>query len=213
MQRKTFVLVTCLLLALILLQGNLTAQIDPKDYGRADKLRSQFQSLALNIVNQSGWIGKSDRFWYRKTIKGGTEYYFCDAKNQTKEIAFDHQKLASSLTTLLKEEIDAMNLPFRTIQITGGGKTLSFEAGGFRYSCDLKSYEIKKMGEARRFRRSGFTMWQRGPAPEAASAQSKSSPDKKWEVFIKNFNIHIRSKDTGVEFPLSFDGSEGNYYT
>ncbi len=50
------------------------------------------------------------------------------------------------------------------------------------------------------------------PTPEPAEVCA--SFDGKWEAFIQNFNVFVKSV-TGNEpaFPLSFDGSEGNYYT
>jgi dipeptidyl aminopeptidase/acylaminoacyl peptidase len=56
-------------------------------------------------------------------------------------------------------------------------------------------------------------MWERGPAPQAISEETKTSPDEKWEAFIKNYNVYIRPKENEEEFALSHDGSEGNYYT
>ena len=41
-----------------------------------------------------------------------------------------------------------------------------------------------------------------------------ASFDGKWEAFIQNYNVFLKavgSKDPAI--PLSFDGSEGNYYT
>ena len=58
-----------------------------------------------------------------------------------------------------------------------------------------------------------MTMWERGPAPEAASKEAKASPDGKWEAFIRNYNVCLRDKAKKEEFVLSRDGSEGNYYT
>jgi dipeptidyl aminopeptidase/acylaminoacyl peptidase len=37
--------------------------------------------------------------------------------------------------------------------------------------------------------------------------------DHKWEAFIQNFNVFVKPVGEGAAFPLSFDGSEGNYYT
>ena len=58
-----------------------------------------------------------------------------------------------------------------------------------------------------------MTMWERGPRPEAASKETKTSPDGKWEVFIRNYNVCLRDKEKKEETILSRDGSEGNYYT
>lgn len=43
--------------------------------------------------------------------------------------------------------------------------------------------------------------------------ETKSSPDGKWEAIIQNYNIFIRPKGKTTASPLSWDGSEGNYYT
>jgi dienelactone hydrolase len=40
-----------------------------------------------------------------------------------------------------------------------------------------------------------------------------ASFDGKWEAFIRNFNVYVKPVGDLQAFPLSFDGSEGNYYT
>ncbi len=49
-----------------------------------------------------------------------------------------------------------------------------------------------------------------GPPPEVTS---RASPDGQWEARIENFNVHLRRKGKTETEPLSYDGSEGNYYT
>src|SRR5581483_8295773 len=41
----------------------------------------------------------------------------------------------------------------------------------------------------------------------------RTSPDRKWEAIIHNYNVFIRAKGAKDAWPLSYDGSEGNYYT
>jgi dipeptidyl aminopeptidase/acylaminoacyl peptidase len=192
----------------------LSAQGTRDDYERAFGLREKFEGLALNMPDHHAWIGKTSRFWYRKSVKGGFEFYVVDAAILEKKIAFDHEKLAAALTKLLKEKFEAKKLPFMSITFMNKEKSIQFDVRESRYSCDLTTYACKKVGPARRFRgERGFTMWERGPAPQAASENAKTSKDHKWEAFIKNYNIYVRSKDKSEEFPLSSDGSEGNYYT
>ncbi len=57
--------------------------------------------------------------------------------------------------------------------------------------------------------RGGF----RGPGREEQEQNFKASPDGKWEALIQNFNVFIRPKGKTDATPLSWDGSEGNYYT
>jgi dipeptidyl aminopeptidase/acylaminoacyl peptidase len=49
-----------------------------------------------------------------------------------------------------------------------------------------------------------------GPPP---APDFKPSPDGKWDAIIENFNVFLRPAGGGKAFALSYDGSEGNYYT
>ena len=61
MNRKSIAAVVCCILALALFPDALPGQIDPDVYERAARIRTQFQSLALNMVDQSGWIENTAR--------------------------------------------------------------------------------------------------------------------------------------------------------
>jgi dipeptidyl aminopeptidase/acylaminoacyl peptidase len=227
MKRKHLFLIALPVIILVSLDVVLLAQGTPADYERAANLSKKLEPLALNIVDQSGWIEKTPRLWYRKSVKGGFEFEIADAAAATKSIAFDHEKLAAALALVIEDKVDPNNLPFRTIEFKDDGKSVEFNVNGTRYSCDLTTYTCTKPAPSssngagpagRRGRRGrgggGFTMWERGPAPQAASEETKASPDDKWEAFIRNYNVCIRSKDDKKEeFILSQDGSEGNYYT
>lgn len=213
MKSKAIYILSLACLICTVVSMNLSAQIEPRDYEKAMSLRKRLQPLALNMVESSGWIGKTHRFWYKKTIQEGTAFFIGDADNLTKKMAFDHQKLASGLAEVLGEKVNAYELPFRYIEFSEDLKIIEFTVDAFRYSCNLETYKCKKVGPADRWRRGGFEMWKRGPAPQAASEETKVSPDGKWEAYIKNYNVVVRSKESGEEFFLSHDGSEGNYYT
>jgi len=214
MKRKSLSTIAALFLVLASLAVLLQGQVTQADYERAAGLREKLQPLALNIIDRSGWIDKTPRFWYRKTVIGGFEFEVVDATTQAKKIAFDHEKLAATLAAVSGEKVDAKKLPFNAVTFVDNEKSVEFDFGEWRYSCDLASYACKKVGPApRRGPAGGMSMWERGPAPQAASKDAKASPDGKWEAVIKNYNVYIRSKDKKEEFALSWDGSEGNYYT
>ena len=104
MKRKHLSTITCLAIIIVFLPGILMAQGEPADYERANNLREKFQPLVFNTVDQSGWIEETPRFWYRKSIKGGSEFNIVDAAAATKKVAFDHEKLAASLVKVLEDE-------------------------------------------------------------------------------------------------------------
>jgi len=202
-----------LLLIFALAPALTAAQVTNADYERAMGLRVKLQPLALDIVDRGGWIEKTSRYWYRKSVSGGNEYWIADAASREKAIAFDHAKLAAALAAASGEKVEALSLPFFTITFKDEGKTIEFAGAGARWSCDLATYACKKLEPfGPGGPRGGMTMWERGPAPQAESKEAKASPDDKWEAFIRNYNVCLRDKASKEETILSRDGSEGNYY-
>lgn len=80
------------------------------DYERAAGLREAAQNLAVNIPERATWIGTTSRFWYRKSVKGGQEFVVVDAGTLEKKPAFDHEKLAASLSKVSGQSYTAQKL-------------------------------------------------------------------------------------------------------
>jgi dipeptidyl aminopeptidase/acylaminoacyl peptidase len=190
----------------------LVAQVKPADYERAFGLRDKYEALVQNLPERAVWIDKTNRFWYRKNVRGNSEFVLVDAATLAKKPAFDHEKLAGSLASASGEKVDPKKLPFRRISFVDDEKAVTFEAFNWRWKCDLTSHVCTKLEKAER--RFGDGLAHHGPLAQAASTEAKPSADGKWEVFIRNYNIWVRAreKEATEEFALSQDGSEGNYY-
>jgi len=202
------------LVFLVIIPVIVAAQGTVGDYERAFGLREKFESLVLNMPDRYEWIENTHLFWYRKSVRGGFEFHSVDAETLEKQTAFDHERLAAALTPVLQDDVNPKKLPFRSFKFTDDGKSIEFEIGAWKYTCSLSTYECKKEGQVEnRWRRGGFSMWERGPAPQAVSTEAKSSPDGRYEAFIRNYNVVVRECSGGEEFCLSSDGSEGDYYT
>ena len=172
--RRTMIAVL-LLSATLLLPALVSAQATRADYDRAAGLRAKLQPLALNMVDRGGWIGKTSRYWYRKSVAGGNAFWVVDAASTEKRIAFDHAKLAAALAAASGEKVEALKLPFNAITFAEDEKSVEFVTAGVRYTCDLATYTCKKLeepGGPRRFRDGELGGWERGPAPEAASKEA-----------------------------------------
>jgi dipeptidyl aminopeptidase/acylaminoacyl peptidase len=228
--RSLLALAPCLVLA----QGTLA------DYQRAQG-REKLQGLALNIPGPVNWIDATHRFWYRKSIRGGSEFVLVDADTLARKPAFDHEKLAASLSAATSEKYKAVTLPFSEVTFVDKEQAIQFAASGSTWKCALSDYVCKKMGPASRvvgfgrgspaeddlespveFENSVFDgmpdLSPQGranapPMPPALEQQVRISPDEKWEALIRNYNVFLRPKGSAEAAPLSFDGSEGNYYT
>jgi dipeptidyl aminopeptidase/acylaminoacyl peptidase len=228
-----------LICALLVMPAAAEAQGTVADYERALALRNKFQGLAINLAERANWIEQTTRFWYRKSVKGGNQFVLVDAATLAKKPAFDHERLAASLSSASGAKLTALTLPFDTIAFVDSETAIQFVASGSTWKCDLASYECKKTGPAPQ----GFPRrppaddtpaefendvydgivdlspqaQQRRPGPQNAepdreNQNPKPSPDGKWEAFVQNFNVFIRAKGKTEAVALSFDGSEGNYY-
>lgn len=216
------------LFLVLTVSGN--AQGTLADYERAGGLREKYTALAVNQPERPYWIGETSRFWYRKTVKGGNEFVLVDAATLAKQPAFDHQKLAAALSTAGGETVSALKLPFTSITFTNNEKSIEFYIRDVRWECNLADYAVKKLpppegprgfgGQGRgagRPQTPGTLTGIPGPRYNFPSTEVVASPDGKLEAWVNNFNIHVRPKNKTGEnaagVTLSFDGSEGNYYS
>lgn len=214
---KTVLLTVGFLPAVAQAQGTLA------DYDRANNLRKTVQDAAVNVPERANWIEKTSRFWYRRSVKGGNEVILVDAETKVKKLAFDHERLATSLSAAAGEKFTGVTLPVNALTFVDDGRAVQFVVGETRWKCDLSDYVCKKVGPAfpgflsGRQILLGRTLQPLGGSQQIqAEDQPKASPDGKWEAFIRNYNVFVRAKgETNGQkdgFPLSFDGSEGNYY-
>jgi hypothetical protein len=270
------------------------------DYERAQGLQAKARHLVVNAPGAITWIGESDHFWYPRSVKGGTEFVLVDADAGAKKLAFDHDKLATAISTAAGHAYTGLALPFAPLQGGRGGggratpgaaattapmtfldgeKSIQFGTGGSLYKCGLTEYTCAKVGPiplagngGRGGRGTGpedeslvspegpggdpvdgleyqppapqdgdegiYGRAQRACAPQPARTSSSlarnarlamggqfpgqlppeppevcASFDGKWEAYIQNFNVYVKPVGNQPSVPLSFDGSEGNYYT
>ena len=224
------------LCTLLLIPTIIRAQGTIPDYERAQALRNRFQALAVNAPERATWIEKTSRFWYRKSVKGGNEFVMVDAETLARKPAFDHERLAASLSAASSQKLTPLTLPFSFITFVDAERAIQFVTGGSTWKCEFSDYSCKKTGPAPQGFRGrppsddppeefgndvydGMTdlsppQGQQQRRQEAGAAEtSKASPDGKWEALIQNFNVFVRPKGKTEALALSVDGSEGNYYT
>jgi hypothetical protein len=222
-----------LLLLLSTMLWSANAQLTDADYQRANGLREKLQGLAINMPGPITWIGQTDRFWYRKTVAGGHAFVVVDAESLTKTPAFDHEAIARALSAESGEKYTGVTLPFSEFGFDGV-RVIQFTAAGTGWRCELQNATCKKLPLPIFFQAAppsdespseflndvedGMVSPQQGrPAgrggASAEQATSKPSPNGHWEALIQNYNVFLREKGSKQAEPLSWDGSEGNYYT
>jgi dipeptidyl aminopeptidase/acylaminoacyl peptidase len=228
-----------LLLPFLCLPAVVSAQGTLADYQRAMGLRETYQGLAVGVPETPSWIGRSNRFWFRRSVKGGNEFVVVNPDQKTVAAAFDHARLAEGLSTAANAKYTAVTLPFTTFTFADNDRAIQFvigpggpAAGGggggggrgggpgvdgpLTWKCSLDTYTCTPPAQGRGAGRGrGVGGGLNGPvrAPfDINGAEPKRSPDGKLEALVNNYNVAIRavgSRDTKL---LSTDGSEGGYY-
>jgi hypothetical protein len=174
------------------------AQGTSADYARAEGLRQTYEARAVDIAGPATPIGNTHRFWYRKTVRGAEQFVVVDADTQQGRPAFDHDKIAVSLSNATGTSYAPTALPFNTLVFEADESALTVNVGGSPYRCTVADSNCRKVesGAGRRRQNDG----------------PRVSPDGKWEAVVDNFNVAIRPVGGRAATRLSTDGSEGNAY-
>jgi dipeptidyl aminopeptidase/acylaminoacyl peptidase len=170
-------------IGLVTLISVLHAQGTLADYQRGHGLRVKARDLVVNTPGAIAWIGDSDHFWYPKSVKGGTEFVVVDADAGSKRAAFDQDKLAASISSVIGRPYTGLKLPFAPMQGRPGARpaqdvigttapltfldgehSIQFGIDGSLYKCALSDYVCTKGGPIPRGGPGG-----RGAAPEDPS--------------------------------------------
>jgi dipeptidyl aminopeptidase/acylaminoacyl peptidase len=173
------------------------AQGTAADYERANGLKAKYEAAAIDIAGPAMWIGNSHRFWYRKLSRGVNEYLIFDADKLQKQPAFDHVKIAASLSKLLVNTYKPQDLPLTGLRFDNTGASFFATVDGTAVRCAIADAVCTKTETPQRGGQ------RRGPV---------RSPDGKWEALINNYNLVIKPTESRDLVVLSTDGSEGNYY-
>lgn len=165
--------------------------ITKEDYSRAAGFLWQNvnNKKAFNLFVSINWFPDTTGFWYvDHNLKRKTFMKVELDKPMIKNL-FDHARLARILEETIGEEINPDSLPFSTIEYLHKD-TLRFSVKGKSFDLDLNTYQIQA------FKENGDTK----------EIQESRSPDGKWIAFPRDYNLFIRSIETGEEYQLSFDG-------
>lgn len=183
-------------------QGTIT------DYQRAESFNGIIQNKIYNAPNNFKWMPDKKQFFYSMLTEKGTEFYVIGVNDLVKKEAFDQQKLATVLSLIAKQELKAYQLPITSVTINDGEK-LQFTFDNKTFLYDLNTFrctELKSNSQGRSQTYYGD--------PQIENFEKRKSPDGKWNAYIKNYNVYLKSTEAkSQEFQLSFDGSEGEFYS
>ncbi|PQA55022.1 S9 family peptidase [Siphonobacter curvatus] len=195
--RYLFIGLLCCTLTTAHAQGTL------RDYQRSETLKKQLADRAYHIPRQINWQENGTSLVYMIQTTKGKEYIQVDGQTGKRSNAFDQEGLARQLGQALGKTIPAYQLPIQSLKRTPTG--FSFDAEGSQWTYDAG--QLRKKGSLSTLNR----YW--GDRSRGEQVRRLYTPDSSHSAIIKNYNVYIRNERSKEEFPMSFDGSEGEYYS
>lgn len=179
------------------------------DYRHSLELRERLITLTENVAWPAKWLS-SNRFYYRKSVKGGFAWVIMNAETLEKTPAFDHDRLAAALSHASGKRYAPLLMPFESMDFVDDERALTMWVGEKQWHCRLDDYVCasgrgRAAGQPRAF---GVVRDLSVPAND----QPVRSPDGAHEAFVENHNVVVRALDDGATRTLSKDGKLGDFY-
>lgn len=200
----------CVILTLFLGIMHSFAQGTLAEYKKSIAIDSLFKNKIYNTPKVFRWVG-NDYFWYINPIAKGKEYWVFDTQQQKQHLAFDHSRLATSLSKVLGKEVSPYQISLDSLEFNKDFSTLTFVAENQKIVCNLTSYQFTKINPSQAKSLLNNNYW--GNFFDERSNKPVVSPDSSYTAFIKNDNLFVRNRKTKEEIQLSYDGSKGFYYS
>jgi len=179
-------------------------------YQRADSISRDYTSRVFMATLTPNWLDDGKRLWYRRDSRGGEkEFVVVDSATGAKTPAFDHARLAKSLTDAMGQSVEAKRLPFNAIEFTSTD-TIHFETRTQGWNLHLTDYSLEKVPLRFRQERPDRPAW----SQDVWSPQTRSSDsiDGVWTARVADYNVRIKRKD-GEEFSVTTDGNSKAYFS
>jgi dipeptidyl-peptidase-4 len=173
-------------------------QVTAEDYAWAEGFLSSFtRPLVFRDAVNPVWISDT-RFWYSVNVPDGQEFVMVDAQRGRKQPAFDHVALARAVNEASGGTFTAHTLPINGLEWTND-REIRFAGEGHAYVCDIRRYRCtaEEAPEARR-----------GGGFGGRFGANTTSPDGRWDAFIRDYNLWVKNLETGEEKALTSDGVE-----
>jgi dipeptidyl aminopeptidase/acylaminoacyl peptidase len=197
----------------LFLAPTLLAQGTREDYERANKLPELLRNKVFKAKVEPHWLPGNTRFWYRNDLADGAcAFVLVDAEKGKKGPAFDHTKLAETLSKQTGKEIKPDHLPFTALEFLEGEDVIRFKAVDRTWRFDRGTDELKedKGSEPKpEAKLEQPVRGQRGPN----AGRGGESPDGQWVAFIKDNNVFLREKGSKEEIALCKEGKPEDGYS
>ncbi len=184
---------------------------------------AQMLDVGSFIFNESvtpHWIGDGEEFWYRSDDRDGHRFWRVEplASDERRRPAFDHARLAASLSALRDEPVDPLALPFESIDLSNDGE-VSFQIAGEKgvesFRCTVDGADCAYVeAPAAPAEEKDETKNEDGAESEAVRRETPPlpSPDGAYSVLVRDHDLYLVTTESGEERRLTDDGARFHDY-
>lgn len=198
---------------------NLAARFSPK----------KIEKMVFSTNVDPHWLKNSDRFWYVYETPSGKNWWLVDPAKSEKRLLFDNSRLASLLTAIVKDPMDAQHLNIDSMRFVKDENWIQFEVKSTE-EIEKKDTSAKKGTPPAKERKVYYFEYNINTGqlvelpdfkkPKRNPRWASISPDGETILFMKKFNLYtmdkanyekaLKSEDdsTIVETQLTKDGVE-----
>jgi dipeptidyl-peptidase 4 len=162
---------------------------DTVDYAAAERFLDWNTETKIYGGAVTPTWGDGNRFWYRNRFSGGFEFIYVDPDEEFRARAFDHERLAASLSNEMSAMIGPFDLPFTELVFSDDMRAIRFTIDGVAWVCVLENYRCAVDADA-----------------EDAVPYSVTSPDGRKSAYIRDYNLWMHDRETGRHIRLTGDG-------
>ncbi|MCX2678630.1 DPP IV N-terminal domain-containing protein [Galbibacter sp. EGI 63066] len=184
------------------------AQGTVTEYKKSVAVDTLFKNKIYNSPKYFKWQGDS-LCWYKNNTEKESEYMLISTREGTQQKAFDHERLAASLSEFLEKKVEVNSIDIKELRFKDGA--LTFHTDSLEMECDLGDYQLKVIKPLEKKKRNNRGYW--GSRFDETKKDTVASPDSLYVAFIKDYNLYVANTKTDKEFQLSYDGSKGNFYS
>jgi hypothetical protein len=166
---------------------DLAARFSPK------KLEKMIFSTAVD----PHWMKTGSKFWYVYETTASKQWVVVDPVKMTKSPMFNNDRLAAAITRIVKDPFDGKHLALDNLKFTKDENVISFEVKSSEE--ETKKDTTKKNAVAAKEKKVFFFEYniqkdslielKDYSKPKPKPTWANISPDQRWVVFARNFNL------------------------
>ena len=179
---------------------------------RASALDTTLRNISANNSINAIWQADQTSFYFRKNLEGRNwEYVYVNPLAGVKKTAFDHTRLAQTLTTATGKKQEAARLRLNEMFFNKNATVLTLKSEGNWYQVNLLSYVATPTSDT------VYTNYNKRPSfqnrgPRGRFGPNFKSPDGKNEIAFREGNLYVKDLASNAEVKLTTDGTTEKPY-